>query len=138
MERKRLVLDANILIRACLGERVRRLIALYAERVDFFVAEANVAEASEYITDLARKRALDPSVCSEALLSLMDVVQLVDNSMLDSAKDEAQARIRDPDDWPALALCLQLDCGIWTEDQDFFGTGIPTWTTTTVERYLDS
>jgi predicted nucleic acid-binding protein len=54
------------------------------------------------------------------------------------SEDGAQARIRDPDDWPALALCLQLDCGIWTEDQDFFGTGIPTWTTTTVERYLDS
>lgn len=46
MERKRLVIDANILIRGCLGVRVRTLIADYADRVDFFVAEANVAEAA--------------------------------------------------------------------------------------------
>ena len=50
--------------------------------------------------------------------------------------DEALKRIRDPADWPALALALQLECAIWTEDQDFFGTGIPTWTTVTVEIYL--
>ena len=34
MERKRLVIDANILIRGCLGVRVRSLIADYADRVD--------------------------------------------------------------------------------------------------------
>jgi hypothetical protein len=45
-ERKRLVLDAHILIRACLGIRVRQLIADSASEVDFFVAEANAAEAS--------------------------------------------------------------------------------------------
>ena len=56
MERKRLVLDANILIRGCLGVRVRNLIADYADRVDFFVAEANVAEAAGYIADLAREK----------------------------------------------------------------------------------
>ena len=48
------------------------------------------------------------------------------------------ARIRDKDDWPALALALPLECAIWTEDQDFFGIGIATWTTNTVERYLES
>jgi hypothetical protein len=45
VERKRLMLDANILIRACLDIRVRDLIAAYASEVDFFVAEANGAEA---------------------------------------------------------------------------------------------
>ncbi len=52
-ERQRLVLDANILIRACLGIRVRQLIADSAGAVDFFVAEANAAEASGYIEVLA-------------------------------------------------------------------------------------
>jgi hypothetical protein len=50
VERKRLVIDANILIRGCLGMRVRTLIADYADRVDFFVAEANVAEAAEKLS----------------------------------------------------------------------------------------
>jgi predicted nucleic acid-binding protein len=138
MERKRLVIDANILIRGCLGIRVRTLIAEYADQVDFFVAEANVAEAAAYIADLARAKSLDEAVCTEALLSLMRVVQMVEDSVLESAREEALARIRDADDWPALALGLQLECAIWTEDQDFFGTGIATWTSGTVERYLSS
>jgi len=138
VERKRLVLDANILIRGCLGVRVRTLIADYADQVDFFVAEANVAEAAEYIADLARDKNLDEAVCTEALLSLMRVVQIIEDTVLESAREEALARIRDADDWPALALGLQLECAIWTEDQDFFGTGVATWTSANVERYLNS
>ena len=138
LERKRLVIDANILIRGCLGVRVRALIADYADRVDFFVAEANVAEAAHYIADLAREKNLDEAVCTEALLSLMRVVQMVEDTVLESAREEALTRIRDADDWPALALGLQLECAIWTEDQDFFGTGVATWTSSTVERYLSS
>ena len=136
-ERKRLVLDANILIRGCLGVRVRALIADSAREVDFFVAEANASEASGYISELAARRGLDPQICQEAFLSLMEVVQIVDTTWIETARDEALKRIRDPADWPALALALQLECAIWTEDQDFFGTGVATWTTATVQRYLD-
>ena len=136
-ERKRLVLDANILIRGCLGVRVRALIADSAREVDFFVAEANASEASGYISELAARRGLDPQICQEAFLSLMEVVQIVDSTWIETARDEALKRIRDPADWPALALALQLECAIWTEDQDFFGTGVATWTTATVQRYLD-
>ena len=78
------------------------------------------------------------AVCAEALLSLQLIVQVVENSVLVSAKEEALARIRDKDDWAALALALQLECAIWTEDQDFFGIGIAIWSTNTVERYLES
>jgi predicted nucleic acid-binding protein len=137
-ERKRLVIDANILIRACLGVRARALIADFASEVDFYVAEANAAEASGYIGELASHRGLDPQICQEALLSLMEVVQMVDTPLIEAAKDEALKRIRDPADWYALALAMQLECAIWTEDQDFFGTGVATWTTATVQRYLDS
>ncbi|WP_402468401.1 PIN domain-containing protein [Isoptericola aurantiacus] len=36
----------------------------------------------------------------------------------------ALARIekRDTDDWPFLAVALLLDCPVWTEDNDFFGS----------------
>lgn len=53
-------------------------------------------------------------------------------------RDAALPRIaaRDPDDWPILATALVLDCPIWTEDRDFFGAGVPTWTTERVELYL--
>jgi len=75
-------------------------------------------------------------LCQEALQSLLTVVQVVDDELLTQARDEALARIRDPEDWPTLALCLQLECAVWTEDQDFFGSGVATWTCATVERHL--
>lgn len=41
-------------------------------------------------------------------------------------------------DWPGVAAALLLNCPVWTEGQDFFGTGLSTWTTATVEIYLHS
>ena len=43
---------------------------------------------------------------------------------------------RDPDDWPILASALAIGCPIWTEDTDFFGCGVPTWTTSRVAVFL--
>jgi len=43
---------------------------------------------------------------------------------------------RDPDDWPVVACALLLNCPIWTEDRDFFGVGVPIWTTALVELYF--
>jgi predicted nucleic acid-binding protein len=50
----------------------------------------------------------------------------------------ARARIgrRDEDDWPVVASALALGCPIWTEDTDFFGCGVPTWTSDRVELDL--
>jgi len=117
MERKRLVLDANTLIRAYFGRRVRCLFTNFAEKADFYVAQAALTEARHYVGDLARRRGLD-------------------DDLLEPGREEAQARIRDPEDWPTLALSLQLECAVWTEDQDFFGTGVATWTCATVERFF--
>ena len=61
-ERKRLVLDANSLMRASLGVRLRVLIADLVSEVDFDVAEASAAEAAGYIGELATPRGLDSQI----------------------------------------------------------------------------
>jgi len=48
----------------------------------------------------------------------------------------ARIGARDPMDWPVVAAALALGCPIWTEDQDFFGVGVPTWTSARVDVYL--
>jgi predicted nucleic acid-binding protein len=55
-------------------------------------------------------------------------------------KADALRRIgaRDPEDWPIVALALAIDAPVWTEDTDFFGSGIAIWTTENVELYLDA
>src|SRR5260370_7328141 len=45
-------------------------------------------------------------------------------------------RGRDENDWPVLATALALACPVWTEDEDFFGTGVAVWTTNRIEIFL--
>ncbi len=136
--KRRIVVDANILIRAIFGVRVRNLIEKYCAETAFYAAEANVDEALHYVPLLAGKRGIDEAVWKEALDTFTTMIQIVPQDELVAVKSEALARIvrRDPDDWAAVAAALLLDCPIWTEDSDFFGAGIATWTTETVSIYL--
>ena len=138
MQNRRLVIDANILIRAVLGVRVRELIGGYSESVAFYVAESNVEEAMQYLEELAPRRGIPDETWRTALSSIMAAVQIIPQVELAAAEQEAMARIgqRDPEDWPAVASAIQFDCPVWTEDEDFFGSGVATWTTSTVEIYL--
>ncbi|MCC7485338.1 MAG: nucleotide-binding protein [Burkholderiales bacterium] len=138
MQSKRLVIDANILVRAVLGVRVRQLIERYCESAAFYVAESNVEEAMEYLADLAPRRGIPEQVWQASLTAIMTAVQIIPQVELAAAELQAMARIgkRDPADWPAVAGALQFDCPVWTEDEDFFGSGVVTWTTATVEIYL--
>ena len=135
---KGMVLDANILLRAVFGTRVRQLLEDYEEVSDFYSPDMCFLEAQEYIPDLAKRRRIDSSLALSVLEAVSHIVVAVDRSLYESYEELARERIerRDPRDWPVVAVALMLDLPIWTEDQDFFGSGIPTWTTDRVELYL--
>ena len=80
------------------------------------------------------------SAQAEAVLRKIveDFINLVDRSLYEQFENRARARIasRDPDDWPIVATALLIDAPIWTEDRDFFGGGIATWTSDRIELYL--
>jgi predicted nucleic acid-binding protein len=137
-EPRPLVLDANILIRAALGPRVRGIIERHAHHAELFVPASCVAEAREHLPVILRKRNLDVALVMAALDAVLDLLHAADAPMYASEMPEAFARLarRDPQDADVLALALILQCPIWTEDQDFFGTGVATWTSNQVERYL--
>jgi predicted nucleic acid-binding protein len=135
-----IVLDANILIRAVLGEQVRRLIAGHAAVVCFFAPDAAYAEARKHLPAVVSKRGGDAEHVLAALDALETLVLPLDAELYGRFEKPAMARIgeRDPRDWPALACALMLDCPVWTEDADFFGTGVATWTTSRIRIYLSS
>ena len=56
MSSSMLVLDANILIRAVLGNRVRTLLTTYTGVVDFFTPDVCMADAQKYLPLLFEKR----------------------------------------------------------------------------------
>ena len=133
-----LVLDANILVSAVLGTRVSALLDSYATAVAFFGPDVAYADARRHLPGLLRRRGIDAEDGLGVLTLLEPLVQPVASRDYEPARSEAMARIarRDADDWPVLAVALVLDCPIWTQDQDFFGAGVPTWTTDRVELYL--
>ena len=138
MTPKRIVLDANILIRAVLGVRVRELIEQYGQDTAFFAPEFAFAEAARNLPVIAAKRGLDPQPLLDSLGWLRVVVDSLPAHVTDPLEHAAMARIgsRDAMDWPIVAAALALNCPIWTEDRDFFGVGIPTWTSDRVDVYL--
>ena len=137
-DQKRLVLDANILLRAVFGVRVRSLLETYEDTVWFYVPDICFADARKYIPSISEKRRIDPRPGILVLDHLSRLVEVVDRSLYEEYENSARERMisRDEEDWPIVATSLLLKCPVWTEDRDFFGSGISTWTTETVDLYL--
>jgi len=133
-----LVLDANILIRAVLGRRVLALLVRYGSDVQFFAPESAFEEAREHLPSILSKRNVPVVEALEVLDSLSQIVQPISTDTYIAFEQVARQRLagRDLEDWPVLAAALALNCPIWTEDADFFGAGIATWTTDRVELFL--
>jgi predicted nucleic acid-binding protein len=134
-----IVLDANILIRAVLGRRVRRLLEDYTPHgIRFYAPDVAFADAQKYLPPLLLKRGKPAGDVPATLRYLQSLVQLVEEESYGIYEDEARKRLkgRDEDDWPVVAAALALGCAVWTEDTNFFGTGVAVWTSNRIEIFL--
>lgn len=138
MSNKAIVLDANILIRAVLGKRVRELIFEHAGTVKFFAPDIAYADARKYLPELLEKRGVNSAAAMTVLDALVVFVQPIEFEFYAGLHQQALQRIavRDADDWPVIACAITLDCPVWTEDADFFGSGVATWTTDRIALYF--
>ena len=138
MSERAIVLDANILIRAVLGKRVRELIFEHAATVQFFAPDVAYADARKYLPALLAKRGVKSAATMTVLDTLESIVRPLEFDQYAGLQQQALQRIamRDADDWPVLACAMTIKCPVWTEDVDFFGTGVATWTTDRVGLYL--
>lgn len=132
------ILDANILIRAVLGKRVREILQTHSARVRFFAPDTAFAEAREHLPAILLKRGIDPEAAVAVLDELAVLIGCIDPEIYGPFEIAGRQRLqkRDEEDWPVLATALALECPIWTEDADFFGAGVATWTTDRVELLL--
>ncbi len=140
MTDNRIVLDANILIRAVLGKQVKELLLIYQRKVGFFTPDVCMNDAQKYLPLLFEKRGLSPEPALDVLSKLECLLNVVSDDVYIAYEKDAKRRItkRDAADWPILATAMAFNCSIWTEDKDFFGTGIPVWTTDKVPIFLES
>ncbi len=140
MSSRILILDANILIRAVLGNKVREIILKFGNIAEFFTPDICMEDAEKYLPIIFKKRTLPVEPALEVLNSLKHIIQIVDKSIYSERADEAQRRIKNRDihDWPVVATALLFNGYIWSEDQDFFGTGLPIWTTDRIHLFFES
>ncbi|HZO57210.1 MAG TPA: PIN domain-containing protein [Bryobacteraceae bacterium] len=133
-----MVLDANILIRGVLGVKVFQVLFRYAAQIDFAAPDTAFHEAKERLPGILQLRGVQAEHGPVTLETLGQLVRTVEPETYAPFETIARRRIerRDADDWPVLAAALALGCPIWTEDKDFFGCGVATWTTDRVELYL--
>jgi predicted nucleic acid-binding protein len=134
-----IVLDSNILIRAVLGRRVRQIVETFAAQgVRFFAPDVAFDDAEKYLPPLLKRRDKPDADVPASLEYLRHIIDTVDRDLYGGFESEARQRLRgrDEHDWPVLATALGLACPVWTEDTDFFGTGIPVWTTNRIEIFL--
>lgn len=135
-----LVLDANIIIRAVLGNTVRQYLLTFSETVDFFTPDICIDEVQRHLPTIFEKRKISPQIPLQVLSHIQKLLQVVDSSLYQEREFEAKQRIMDRDlnDWPVVAAALLFNCPIWTEDKDFFGVGISVWTTNRIHLFFDS
>lgn len=139
----RLVVDTNVLVGDLLRAAGRRRLA--DDRIELFLPaqmwEAQL-EPPRRLRAFAPRHELSQDAESVLLQSLLEAIEanvaIVDEAVYAAAEDEARARsLRDPDDWALVACALVLDAAVWTHDGDLLGTGVATWTTATLQGWLD-
>jgi predicted nucleic acid-binding protein len=137
-----LVADASALVGELLRARGRAL--LRHPDIDWFATMEVASEVQHEVRKrlrlmVARGRLADEELAAveqESLDHFTDSVTLVVPEVYAPARLAAQERMHDPQDWSAVALALVMEVGIWTEDRDFFGIGLPVWNTRVLMTYL--
>ena len=95
-KKKRLVLDANILLRAVFGVRVRMLLESYEDSVRFFTPDVCFEDAEKYLEVISTARNLDVNAGRRVLSGLAGLVEIVDRS-LEEYESTARERMRSRD-----------------------------------------
>lgn len=140
----RLIVDTSVLVGELLRAAGRE--RLGDDRIELFLPERMAGELTvelpRRITAFAKHRHLPVEVGEElksACRAAIDAnVTVLESAIYAALEDEARSRsLRDPADWPVVACALALSADIWTNDNDFLGTGIATWTSESLKAWLD-
>src|SRR5208283_1920770 len=138
MPSRALVVDANILVRAVLGKRVRELIDAYAQKGRSLFRKLHTPRPKNTWRRSSSSAAVILKRGSHSCAPWVSLMELIGSEVYGEFEAEARERLgqRDPEDWLMLAAALALGCPIWTEDTDFFGCGVATWTSDRVRMFL--
>lgn len=125
-----------------LGRRAFELLTEFQNAATFITVGEAFDDAGRYLPTIMERRRFSAegiAVATERLSRLHALVEIIPADAYAHLESTARQRLagRDEDDWPFVALALLLDCPIWTEDRDFFGSGVATWTTDRIRLFFE-
>lgn len=129
-----LVVDANVLVRMVVGERAHRDAEEAIGRgVEFMTTARQLDEAAGVLAGVFK---LEPADIVEQVLQVVGLMAVTDVEGYAHFRIEAEARLRSRarDDWHVLATALSFMAGIWSDNRDFFGTGVAVWSSYNIDR----
>jgi len=80
-------------------------------------------------------RLTDGQMLDARMSDLVAIIEPVTIERFVGTERAAKARLQEhcQKDWPVLAAALSLDADIWSNDRDFFGVGVPVWSTRNID-----
>lgn len=128
-----LLTDTNILQRVCLGRAVIHVETLQNRAVRIATTAHNAFELHRNLLNLG----LSEVTARERVSAALGPFTLLEPDEYQHLAQAADARLQKggKSDWPLLAAALATRASIWSEDRDFFGTGVPVWTTANLRFY---
>lgn len=124
-----IVLDANIVVSAILGPYTRAVLnAAHDRGVRMGATAPQIFEAAHV---LIAKLSMPAEEVKRLLEAVLHGVELVAEPAFAAFEGVARERLhaRDQSDWPVLAAAMAFGAGVWSHDRDFFGVGVPVWST---------
>ena len=132
-----LVVDANIIIRLVVGRRAP--IDAAEAMMRGVRLSATLAQLEESAKVLVREFDFTNDQAIQELAGVTAAMKLLDHDVYAAFEQAARCRLhrKAQPDWPVLAAAMATDAGVWSDDRDFFGVGVPVWSSLTI-AYADA
>ncbi len=141
----KLVVDASVLVGELLRRRGLRLLS--NARLELFTSDVAWSETRHELEKRLAVRVRQGQVTPAEATRLQKIAsEVCDDSLIVLPESDYGALLttalrripRDLNDAHLVALALLLEASIWTNDTDFLGCGIATWTTETLLLELNT
>lgn len=85
-----IVLDANILIRAVLGNKVRNILLTHCQSINFFTPISCMNDAEKYLPEILKKRSIEVAPGMLVLETLSRVINVIDENVYQEKESESK------------------------------------------------
>jgi predicted nucleic acid-binding protein len=129
-----LLIDSNILVRVVRGRSEQRLLKLLDRGIALGTTDRSAYELQQVLTTVFN---LHGAVAGALVHKAIAPLELLTAEDYRAWRTRAEQRLAEggKGDWPLLAAALAFEASIWSDDRDFFGVGVPIWSTPNVHLY---